>query len=63
MSAVLEERVIGLTARVGKLESIDERVNALTVEIRVLATKVSLYSAAISFAVSSGMVVALKFLG
>jgi hypothetical protein len=63
MSAVLEERVVALTARVDKLEQIDKRVNDLTVEIRVLSTKMALFAGAISFAVSAAMAVGLKFLG
>ena len=67
MSAVLEERVNGLTARLDAVEKDLKAIRTdgtqLLVEVKVLATRVSLYAAAISFAVSGAMAVALKFLG
>lgn len=66
MSAVLEERVVGLTARVDAMEkdlkAIRSDSTQMLVEVRVLGAKVTLYAAAISFAVSAAMAVGLKFL-
>ncbi len=66
MSAVLEERISALSERVETVEkdlkAIREGNMQLLVEVKVLGAKVSLYAAAISFAVSGGMAVALKFL-
>jgi chromosome segregation ATPase len=63
---VLEERISALTARMDKMEKgnekLEERIQALTVEIRVLGTKMVLFSGALSFAVTTAVTVGLKFL-
>lgn len=64
---VLAERLAGLDRRVAAIEQSLEKQRgdhvSVLVELKVLQTRVSLYAAAISFAVSTGVALLLKFAG